>query len=54
MIYGTTDRFLRCFSLNSLDDLPDLPKTEEVENISANEQQTSLFDSDEEKEKILK
>ena len=23
LVYGTTDRFLRCFSLNSLDDLPD-------------------------------
>ena len=47
LIYGTTDRFLRCFSFNSLDDLPDLPKTEEVENISNNEQQTSLFDEGE-------
>ncbi|MFR1993547.1 MAG: SMC-Scp complex subunit ScpB [Eubacterium sp.] len=26
LVYGTTDRFLRCFSLNSLDDLPDLPE----------------------------
>ena len=25
LVYGTTDRFLRCFSLNSLEDLPDLP-----------------------------
>ncbi len=44
LIYGTTDRFLRCFSLNSLDDLPELPKTEEIEKISNNETQTSLFD----------
>lgn len=44
LIYGTTDRFLRCFSLNSLDDLPELPKTEEVEKISKDENQTSLFD----------
>jgi len=43
LIYGTTDRFLRCFSLNSLDDLPELPKTEEVEKL-ADESQTSLFD----------
>ena len=35
LVYGTTDRFLRCFSLNSLDDLPDLPSTEEVEQIFA-------------------
>ena len=50
LIYGTTDRFLRCFSLNSLEDLPDLPKTEEVENISGNDSQTSLFDKTEESE----
>ena len=46
LIYGTTDRFLRCFSLNSLDDLPDLPKTQEVESIAKDTSQTSLFDDD--------
>lgn len=50
LIYGTTDRFLRCFSLNSLDDLPELPKTEEVEKISKDENQTSLFDKDNKKD----
>jgi len=49
LIYGTTDRFLRCFSLNSLDDLPELPKTEEVENIAKDDSQTSLFDDDNKK-----
>lgn len=44
LIYGTTDRFLRCFSLNSLDDLPNLPKTEEVDKITKYDNQTSLFD----------
>lgn len=44
LIYGTTDRFLRCFSLNSLDDLPELPKTDEVAGISKDDSQTSLFD----------
>lgn len=44
LIYGTTDRFLRCFSLNSLDDLPELPKTQEVDQIAKEESQTSLFD----------
>ena len=44
LIYGTTDRFLRCFSLNSLEDLPELPKTEEVEKITKDDNQTSLFD----------
>ncbi len=47
LIYGTTDRFLRCFSLNSLEDLPELPKTEEIENLTKDDTQTSLFDSDE-------
>lgn len=45
LIYGTTDRFLRCFSLNSLDDLPELPKTEEIEQIAKHDNQTSLFDN---------
>ena len=44
LIYGTTDRFLRCFSLNSLEDLPELPKTEDIEKIAKDESQTSLFD----------
>lgn len=40
LVYGTTDRFLRCFSLNSLDDLPDLPENTEENN----DEQTSLFE----------
>ena len=51
LVYGTTDRFLRCFSLGSLDDLPELPSVEEVENIAKDNGQTSLFDSD--KDKII-
>ncbi len=50
LIYGTTDRFLRCFSLNSLDDLPELPKTEEVEKIAQDDSQTSLFDENKDEE----
>lgn len=53
LIYGTTDRFLRCFSLNSLEDLPDLPKNDEIDNIARDESQTSLFDN-ENKNDILK
>lgn len=55
LIYGTTDRFLRCFSLNSLEDLPELPKTEEVEKLN-NDSQTSLFDTEnkEQADSILK
>lgn len=57
LVYGTTDRFLRCFSLNSLDDLPDLPTTEEVENIAKDNGQTSLFENEDktnQNDKILK
>lgn len=53
LIYGTTDRFLRCFSLNSLEDLPDLPKNDEIDGIARDESQTSLFDN-ENKNDILK
>ena len=41
LVYGTTDRFLRCFSLNSLDDLPDLPEEEKQDD-----EQTSLFEKE--------
>ena len=51
LVYGTTDRFLRCFSLSSLEDLPELPSVEEVENIAKDNGQTSLFDN--EKEAII-
>lgn len=44
LVYGTTDRFLRCFSLNSLDDLPELPKTEDIESVAKDNGQTTLFD----------
>lgn len=53
LVYGTTDRFLRCFSLNSLDDLPELPKIEELEGLSQDNGQTSLFDEESPKDKIL-
>ena len=52
LVYGTTDRFLRCFSLNSLEDLPELPTVEEVEKIAKDNGQTSLFED--ENGKILK
>ncbi len=45
LVYGTTDRFLRCFSLNSLEDLPDLPENTEPND----DNQTSLFSDDNDK-----
>lgn len=50
LVYGTTDRFLRCFSLNSLDDLPDLPENTE----NKDESQTSLFEEENKNDEILK
>ena len=43
LVYGTTDRFLRCFSLSSLDDLPDLPNHEEENKENG---QNTLFDEE--------
>ena len=30
ILYGTTETFLRCFGINTLEDLPELPTTEEA------------------------
>lgn len=53
LVYGTTDRFLRCFSLNSLDDLPDLPPVEAVEKIAEDNGQTSLFENEDKSSDLL-
>ncbi len=46
VLYGTTADFLRCFSLNSLDDLPELPQSDkEVLMSDVDNGQLSLFDS---------
>ncbi len=37
LIYGTTDRFLRCFSLESLNDLPKLPQGDNTEAADSTE-----------------
>ncbi|MCM1114911.1 MAG: SMC-Scp complex subunit ScpB [Clostridium sp.] len=50
LVYGTTDRFLRCFSLNSLEDLPELPQEAETKDDS----QTSLFEEENKNDDILK
>ncbi len=47
VLYGTTPDFLRCFSLNSLDELPELPQTDkEVLMSDVDNGQLSLFDGD--------
>lgn len=37
LLYGTTENFLKCFQLSSLDDLPVLPKEQGEENEKAEE-----------------
>lgn len=47
VLYGTTADFLRCFSLNSLDDLPELPtEDKEILMSDVDHGQMSLFDDD--------
>ncbi len=47
VLYGTTADFLRCFSLNSLDDLPELPQTDkEILMSDVDNGQLSLFEGD--------
>ena len=43
LLYGTTENFLRCFSISSLDELPPIPKDEDKDDRG---QQMSIFDDD--------
>ena len=43
LLYGTTDHFLRCFSIRSLDELPPIPKDEDK---GGRGQQLSIFEND--------
>ncbi len=50
LVYGTTENFLRCFSLSSLDDLPEPPEktsdaSEEEQEEKADDGQLSIFDT---------
>lgn len=50
LVYGTTENFLRCFSLSSLDDLPEPPEktgenSEEESQEKADDCQLSIFDT---------
>lgn len=44
LLYGTTDHFLRCFSITSLDELPPIPKDEDK---GVQGRQMSIFDKTE-------
>ncbi len=43
LLYGTTENFLRCFSISSLDELPPIPKDEDRGDRG---QQLSIFDDE--------
>lgn len=45
ILYGTTDAFLRCFGLESLNDLPQLPTTEDAAESLDEEQKALLRES---------
>ena len=40
LLYGTTDNFLRCFGISSLEELPPLPQKEQEENSDDNSADT--------------
>lgn len=42
LLYGTTENFLRCFNINSLEELPPLPETENEETDKLEEESTDL------------
>lgn len=44
LLYGTTDHFLRCFSIRSLDELPPIPKTDDKGDRG---RQLSIFEGEE-------
>lgn len=41
LLYGTTENFLRCFNINSIEDLPPLPETENEETDKPEEENTA-------------
>lgn len=43
LLYGTTENFLRCFSISSIDELPPIPKDEDK---GTRGQQMSIFDTE--------
>ena len=53
LLYGTTENFLRCFNLSSLEDLPPLPEDDaEKENAEQNADDSTQTESDNNTEQI--
>ncbi|WP_293972944.1 SMC-Scp complex subunit ScpB [uncultured Ruminococcus sp.] len=49
LLYGTTENFLRCFNINSLEELPPLPETENEETDKPEEESTAENSVDDKK-----
>lgn len=51
LLYGTTENFLKCFNISSIDELPPIPKDEKEENDSDNQdnEETSTQNNEDEK-----
>ena len=51
LLYGTTENFLKCFNISSIDELPPIPKDEKEENDSENQdnEETSTQNNEDEK-----
>ncbi len=44
LLYGTTENFLKCFQISSLDELPELPKQQENKDENSEEENTEQSD----------
>lgn len=47
LLYGTTENFLRCFNISSLEELPPLPENDEESNNDNTENEQSVEDNNE-------
>lgn len=48
LIYGTTENFLRCFSISDLSELPEIPSQDKDEEDAGDDSQLSIFAGEEE------
>lgn len=50
LLYGTTENFLKCFQISSLEELPELPKQQENKDENSEEENTEQSDDNTENE----
>ena len=46
LLYGTTENFLRCFSISSLEELPPLPENDEEDKIEGSEENSETTEQE--------